>query len=63
MKWIVDHRKAIIALLGAAATFATAVGLDQYPWVAAVIGVLSAAGVYQVRNGPKPEPVHARPKP
>lgn len=55
MKWVADHRKAIAGLVGAVATFAATTGLaDKYHWVGAVLAVLTAAGVYRVRNGPKP---------
>jgi uncharacterized membrane protein len=55
MQWFAEHRKAIVALVGAVATFAVSIGLDnKYEWVGAIVAVLAAAGVYQVRNGADP---------
>jgi len=55
VKWVSEHRKAVIGLVGAVATFAVTTGLaDSYPWVGALVAAATAAGVYQVRNGAKP---------
>lgn len=55
--WLAAHRKAALAVLGTGATLIVTLGLDnRYPWLAVVVAVATAAGVYQVRNVPVPPP-------
>lgn len=50
------YRKTIVAVLGGAATIATAIPQDSpmWRWAQIVIAVATAAGVYSVRNAPAP---------
>lgn len=55
--WLAAHKKAALAALGTSATLIVTLGLDnRYPWLAVVVAVATAAGVYQVRNVPVPPP-------
>lgn len=49
MAWINEHRKLIVALVGAVITVLT-IALDSPEWLSMIIPVLTAAGVYQVPN-------------
>lgn len=44
------YAKAIVAVLGLAISMATALGLTHYHYVAIIIAVLTALGVYGVPN-------------
>ncbi len=54
MTWIAAHRKLLVAVAGAAVTVADATAWSANPYVISVVAVLTAAGVYQVPNKPKP---------
>ena len=61
MKWLIDRRKAIVAVLGGALTVAAGFySSGTLGHVLAIaLAVVTAAGVYGARNGDKPLPKSA----
>ena len=61
MKWLIDRRKAIVAVLGAGLTAAAGLGLTgtAQQLITIALALVTAAGVYGVRNGDKPVPKSA----
>jgi hypothetical protein len=52
--WVRAHRKALVAVLGAAVSFAVAQGWTGSPWVTLLIGLAAALGVGAVPNEQTP---------
>lgn len=50
--WVQRRWKAVVALIGFAATVADAFG-PQNKWAALIIAVAGVVGVHQVKNAPK----------
>jgi hypothetical protein len=52
------YRKTAVAVLGGAATIATAIPQESpwWRWAQIIIAVATAVGVYSVRNAPAPTP-------
>lgn len=52
LKLIRRYRKGIIAGVGYAATIVTALGWQNQPYIAAVLGFLATVGVIAAKNAP-----------
>ena len=50
MQWVAQHRKLIVAVIGAVLTVAIQAGWTSNPYVSAIVLIATAAGVYRAPN-------------